>query len=83
MNKNYFRKTLQIENANAPSFIKTIVDSQADEEQPAEFSVNVKGDPKPNVEWSHNGTVIKEGVNHLVNLITFWKNIIFQLIYRL
>lgn len=57
------------ENANSPSFIKTIVDSQTDENLPAEFSVQVKGDPTPKVEWSHNGTVVKEGVNHLVILV--------------
>ena len=61
-----YLKLIHLENANAPSFVKTIADTQADENLPAEFSVEVKGDPKPKVEWSHNGAIVKEGVNHLV-----------------
>lgn len=58
---------LKIEqNALMPSFVKTMNDYETDENLPAEFNVEVKGDPLPNVEWSQNGNVIKQGVNFTV-----------------
>ena len=60
-----------IEIANAPSFVKSIADTHVEENFPAEFSVDVKGVPKPKVEWSHNGVVIKDGVNNLVRILIF------------
>ena len=74
---------LKIEqNALMPSFVKTMNDYETDENLPAEFNVEVKGDPLPNVEWSHNGTVVKQGVNFTVtysqllitNKISFFQN---------
>lgn len=38
---------------------------EADENQPAVFSVQVSGDAQTNVEWSHNGIPIRNGMNNI------------------
>ena len=52
-----------------PAFVKTLNNIETDENMPAEFAVQVQGDQEPHVEWSHNGQLVKEGPNHLVNFL--------------
>lgn len=41
---------------------------EIEEDQPSEFSVQVKGDNSAKVEWSLNGALVKDGVNFQVSL---------------
>lgn len=47
----------------APVFVKTIDNTEVDENKPAEFGVQLKPDNQAHVEWSHNGVLVKEGIN--------------------
>ncbi len=45
----------------APVILKNLENIEVDENQPAEFAVQLqRSDKEPQVEWSHNGVVIKD-----------------------
>ncbi len=50
-----------------PIILNKINDVVVDENQAVEFTANVNAEPLPQLEWSHDGTVIKNGVNYKVN----------------
>jgi len=51
-----------------PAILNQLSDVTVEENAPAELSVRVTGEPTPQVEWSHNGTVLKQGVHFQVSL---------------
>lgn len=62
------KKIIFKENTQAPTFVKTLNNTEVDENQPAEFSVQVEsgsGDAQTNVEWFHNGIPVRNGMNNI------------------
>lgn len=55
------------ENAQVPVILNQITDTTVDENQQTELTARVSGEPVPQVEWSHNGVVLKNDVNFQVS----------------
>ena len=51
-----------------PTILNQLNDVAVDENQGVEFTAKVNAEPLPQIEWSHDGTIIKNGVNYKVNL---------------
>lgn len=47
----------------APIFVKTIENAEVDENNPVQFGIELKPGNQAHVEWSHNGILVKEGIN--------------------
>jgi hypothetical protein len=65
---NFVKKIFSVLELGAvPAFIKTASNIEVNENSPAEFSVTVKGEPAPNVEWMHENQLIKDSFNFSVS----------------
>jgi len=54
-----------------PEILNQLSDVTVDENSPVELTARVAGEPTPQVEWSHNGTVLKQGVHYQVSFCLF------------
>ena len=50
-----------------PVLLNQLTDITVEENGPAELTVRVSGESSPQVEWSHNGVVLKQGVHYQVS----------------
>ena len=56
-----------------PVIQNEINDTTVDENQAVEFTAKVTCEPVPEIEWSHNGTVLKNDVNFKVKNTKLYK----------
>ena len=67
---------VQIEIAQAPTFIENLSNVEVDENQPTKLEAKVSGEPMPRVEWSKDGALVKEGpyVNVIITIGLYLDN---------
>jgi hypothetical protein len=49
-----------------PEFVQPLSNAEADENSPIELLAHIKGNPTPKIEWSHGGSILRNGPNYEV-----------------
>ena len=55
-----------IEHAQSPEFVQPLSNAEADENSTVELLAHIKGNPTPKIEWSHAGSILRNGPHYEV-----------------